>query len=140
MTAVVCDASVLLKLLVEEQDTHLAKSLASSCTIIAPDIAVAEIGNALWARIHDGRLSGHDGEELIQRFHGMPLDVRPSRPLVAHALTIAHHLDHPIYDCFYLALAESLRVPLVSADKRFVTTVRRGRMRTAEVKLLNEFA
>ncbi len=140
MTLVVCDASVLLKLLVEEEDTHLARSLASSCHISVPEIAVAEIGNALWVRLHDGRLKPDDTESLIEKFLDAPLDVRPLRPLTAAALRIAHRLDHPIYDCYYLALAESLAVPLVSADRRFIAAVRKTAMTTADVKLLAEFA
>lgn len=140
MTTVVCDASVLFKLLIEEEDTPVAKSLVSSCHVSAPEIAIAEIGNALWTRVHDGRLKAGDGQELIARFLESPIDLRRSRPLAGHALKISCRLDHPIYDCFYLALAENLDVPLVSADRRFINVVRRSKMRTIEIKLLSEFA
>jgi predicted nucleic acid-binding protein len=36
------------------------------------------------------------------------------------ALELALELNHPIYDCFYLALAERERCPLVSADKKLL--------------------
>jgi len=49
------------------------------------------------------------------------------RPLAVPALTIAHDLDHPIYDCFYLALAERERAPLISADKRLLAAAKRAK-------------
>ena len=42
------------------------------------------------------------------------------RRLVAQA---ARQLDHPVYDCFYLALADREGVPLVTADTRLATKV-----------------
>ena len=36
------------------------------------------------------------------------------------ALGLAMELSHPLQDCLYLALAERLGAPLVTADKKFV--------------------
>ena len=36
------------------------------------------------------------------------------------ALEMAIELRHPIYDCFYLALAQRQRCALVTADRRFL--------------------
>jgi predicted nucleic acid-binding protein len=41
-------------------------------------------------------------------------------PLTARALEIAAELRHPVYDCFYLALAESEDATLVTADRRLI--------------------
>ena len=46
--------------------------------------------------------------------------------LVQHAsraTAIARELDHPVYDCFYLAVSEALDVPLVTADGRLLARV-----------------
>ena len=40
----------------------------------------------------------------------------PSAELVAHASAIAFEIDHPVYDCLYLACAEVEGAPLVTAD------------------------
>ena len=44
----------------------------------------------------------------------------PDEEIRARDLAIAVDLNHPIYDCFDLALAERERAPLVSADKRLI--------------------
>ncbi len=36
----------------------------------------------------------------------------------SRALMMARHLDHAVYDCFYLALAEQIIAPLLTADRR----------------------
>jgi predicted nucleic acid-binding protein len=39
-------------------------------------------------------------------------------------VAIARDLDHPDYDCFYLALAEQRQATLVTADRRLLNRVR----------------
>lgn len=49
---------------------------------------------------------------VIEESH--PPMVRLPPPAIGHAL----NLDHPVYDCFYLALAEAEKTELVTADLR----------------------
>lgn len=42
--------------------------------------------------------------------------LHPSADLVGHAAAMALKIDHPIYDCLYLACAEVEGAPLVTAD------------------------
>ena len=44
--------------------------------------------------------------------------IEPDRQLQAEALALACHLDHPVYDCLYLALARREAAVLVTADQR----------------------
>ena len=61
--------------------------------------------------------------------------------VTADALRLALLLDHPIYDCLYLALALQTHPPLVTADRRFVAAHRAGIERlAASVILLDELA
>jgi predicted nucleic acid-binding protein len=46
------------------------------------------------------------------------------RQLAASASRLAVDLDHPVYDCFYLALAVQEQAPVVTADRRFYNVVR----------------
>jgi len=44
--------------------------------------------------------------------------------LSARAFALAHELDHPVYDCVYLALAEVEDARLVTADRRLLARLR----------------
>ena len=48
----------------------------------------------------------------------------PSRPLAARAAEMAEHLDHPVYDCLYLALAEVETDVLLTADSRLARKIK----------------
>jgi predicted nucleic acid-binding protein len=138
MKAAVCDASVLFKLLVVEEDSEKANELLASSQLTTSELAFAEIGNVLWSRVRSGRFDVGAAQVLMEKLHTLPLDVRPIRPFPARALSIAAVLDHPIYDCLYLALAENLGIPLVTADRRFLVAVHRARWQAVEVIALND--
>ena len=46
--------------------------------------------------------------------------IEPHRHLQAEALALACHLDHPVYDCLYLALARRVAALLLTADQRLL--------------------
>ncbi len=47
-------------------------------------------------------------------------DLVPIGQLLISALAIAREVDHPVYDCFYLALAEARGERFLTADARLV--------------------
>jgi predicted nucleic acid-binding protein len=53
---------------------------------------------------------------------GEPLS---GRPLVEPALQLTHEIGRPLYDCLYLAAAESIDGKVLTADVRFLDRVRR---------------
>lgn len=139
MTTIVCDASLVVKLLVPEEHSDRAMALAASSSFIAPEIIFAEVGNVLWTRIHTREFDLDTGQSLLEGLNSFSLEARPIRPLIGRGLEIAAELDHAIYDRLYLALAERIAAPLVTADLRFAKAVRRRKMRTIEIKLISEF-
>ena len=48
----------------------------------------------------------------------------PMLQLTPAAARLADDLDHPVHDCFYLALAVQTQYPVVTADMRFHDKVR----------------
>jgi predicted nucleic acid-binding protein len=118
--AVIVDASVGLKWFVAEADSDLADRVAQSrAELHAPDILQAEIANGLWKswrRQFIGEVQFEAAMTALPRaitvWHEVP-------PLLARATQLARALDHPIYDCIYLTLAEHLGVRVVTADLRF---------------------
>ena len=50
----------------------------------------------------------------------------PTRSLLLVATSIAIELDHPAYDCLYIALAAANDCRFVTADERFLRKLGRG--------------
>jgi predicted nucleic acid-binding protein len=127
---VVLDASVWLKLFIAETDSADAAALIEGeDRHIVPDLLFVEFANVLWLKRRQGTLSdaqtGQAIDGLLQLFS--IFDIAWSVELMSDALDLANELDHPVYDCFYLALARRLDVPLVTADRAFWRAVRRRR-------------
>jgi predicted nucleic acid-binding protein len=120
MTLVV-DASVACKWLVEEVGSaEAAKLLAGNEGLIAPDLVIPEVCNALWSKSRAGQIAAAVARELVDGIAGFFDALVPSARLAARSFAIAETLDHPVCDCFYLALAEHADAPLVTADARLL--------------------
>jgi predicted nucleic acid-binding protein len=86
----------------------------------APDLIAAEVANVLWKHVARGDLGAGDAGRAIAVFAEADLALFPAMPLMERARSIAIDLGHPAYDCFYLALADQLGVPLVTSDSRLI--------------------
>lgn len=122
MTLVI-DASAAFKLLVEEPGSEQAIALVANNDVVAPALIHAEIANALWKRVQRGELVADD--EMEERLADMGRYIRTldEREVMPDALRIALELRHPVYDCVYLALAESIGADLHTCDARFLRAV-----------------
>ena len=126
MTGYVVDASVAVKWLVTETfSDNAVRLLNAEVTLIAPELLFAEAGNALWAMCRRRDISGEDFAEAIDTLRTAPVAVPATmRLLAASASRLAVDLDHPVYDCFYLALGVQEHYPVITADSRFYGAVR----------------
>lgn len=95
--------------------------------LIAPSLVVAEIGNALWKSAMRGDMAAQDVVHVLRTAAGHYARLIPDEDIAAEAMKLAIALKHPIYDCFYLALAERERAPLISTDKRLVAVGKRAK-------------
>ncbi len=127
MTALVVDASVAIKWYVREADSAEAtRILASPLTLYAPALLRLEVANGLWKQWRRKLVSAEHVAEAMAIL-GRTINVwSPVEPLLDAALKLSLALDHPIYDCLYLALAEKLDAPLVSADQRLLALAPKG--------------
>lgn len=121
MTGYVVDASVVVKWLVtEEWSDEASRLLDRESALIAPDLVFAEVSNALWAMCRRGDIGDRDFADATDALRASPVSIpHPMRRLTAAAARLAIDLDHPVYDCFYLALAIVEQYPVVTADRRF---------------------
>ena len=120
----VSDASVAVKWAVEEEDYEKAAQLLSGeHQLHVPRVLAAELANALWSKVQSGSLTSSEAPGLLGRVLALHLEWANDQNLADDALRIAIALNHPVYDCMYLALAYQVDGTLVTADARFFNTV-----------------
>jgi hypothetical protein len=113
----VIDASVLAKWFVEEDDTVAARRL-QHLKLVAPDLLIVETTNVLWKKVRLGEFDPAFLEPAVRVMRHAHLTLVDSLTLADRAVEIAVRLNHAVYDCYYLALAERRNLPMVSADDR----------------------
>jgi predicted nucleic acid-binding protein len=116
--ALVIDASALVMALLglSPSARDLRRRLAGE-VCHAPHVIDAEVGNVLRRRVLRGELSPPDGQTLIT-FAGPLIDHRyeMTGALARAAWLLRDNLS--FYDALYVALAQALACPLVTADAR----------------------
>lgn len=140
MKKAVCDASLLVKLVITESDSEEATRLIETIRVIVPEFVFIEIGNVLWTHIRRGDIEPQEASLLLDNLRDLDWEVATDVGFLARSLQIATAIDHPIYDCLYVAVAEHYNVPLITADKRFVMAARRANFQGTVITLLNELA
>lgn len=118
----IVDASVAVKWFVKEPLSERARDLiAPGLSRTAPDLIFSEVGNALWVKMRREEIAPDQARLALESLEGFFDRIIPSKDLASRALEIARTLDHPIYDCFYLACAEIVGDgDLVTDDKRLL--------------------
>ncbi|HVC79457.1 MAG TPA: type II toxin-antitoxin system VapC family toxin [Chloroflexota bacterium] len=119
--ACVVDASVLIKLFLPEQDSDLAMvlfepPLDGAVVRAAPDLVYLECANILRTRVHRGQLTIEHARALALQVEALPLAWYASPPLLTTIINHALNWRISAYDAAYAALAEALRMPLITAD------------------------
>jgi predicted nucleic acid-binding protein len=123
----VIDASVALKWFLSEEESDGADALFEAflrnrIELLAPDVLLLEVANALWKQTAILKLLRP--EDVISIFHDfvtLPLNLQASNPLASRALELALKFHHPIYDTLYCALAIENDCEFVTADKVLVS-------------------
>ena len=124
MNRIVIDASVALKWVVEEDGTPQALAVRRQAKLLAPELFIAECANILWKKVRRNELTAQEAKLAAGLLQGADVELVPMRGLLVPATRLAIELDHPAYDCLYLALAIGNDCPFVTADRTFVQRVR----------------
>lgn len=99
---------------------ELASSMLKEETVAAPHLIDLETLNAIKQLERGGFIDPPSAEASAIDAFLMPVLRYDHRPLVARSWELRHNLS--IYDASYVALAEMLKVPLVTADSAFAET------------------
>ena len=133
---IVVDASVAVKWVIPEVLSDRASSLRGRTDrLLAPDLLLPEAANALWKKLMRREIIAREAAQAIDLLMASGLDLRPSGPLLGLALTLARRLRHPVHDCLYVALAQAEGSTLITADRRLLARIARGRARVAVMDL-----
>jgi predicted nucleic acid-binding protein len=119
VTRYVVDTTVVIKWLIQEDGTQAAILLRNH-PLIAPELLLPECANVLWKKTRRGELTEQEAHAAARLLAYSEIELIPMRPLLEPATRLAIHLDHPAYDCIYLALAERDQCELVTADERLI--------------------
>jgi predicted nucleic acid-binding protein len=135
----VVDASVAVKWVVEEAGTLEALTLRQKAKLVAPELLVAECANILFKKFQRKELLKDEALLAARLLEGAEIELLPTRFLLGAATRISIELDHPAYDCLYLALAIERKCQFVTADERFLRKLyqsRRQGLRSGVISLV----
>jgi predicted nucleic acid-binding protein len=120
----VVDVSVAIKWFVKEPlHDEADRLLDGRGDLHAPDFLIVELANAAWKKARRKEIGRLQAMEMVQGcLQGVPT-LHRSTDLAQRALQIGLELDHPVYDCVYIACAEELGRILVTADARLARVV-----------------
>jgi predicted nucleic acid-binding protein len=118
----IVDASVAIKWVTNEEDSEQAQSLLTE-PLSAPEFIYIECGNILWKKFRRSELKGHQIVSAYQNLINAPIVIVPDYLLRETALDMSLEIDHPFYDCLYLALAVLNEQKLLTADIKMINKV-----------------
>lgn len=113
----VIDASVLLPALAHDgEQGAVARARIREERLAAPELLDLEVGHALRRHVQAGTVTTERAGRALGALVQMPIWRVPHRDVVGRAWELRDNLS--IYDASYVALAELLRAPLLTADGR----------------------
>jgi len=114
---IVADASVLVPALVDDGGSGaLARERILAADLHVPALADVEVLSVVRRGVLAGRLAPERGAAALQDYADLAVERYPHLPLLGRAWQLRDSVS--AYDAQYVALAELLDVPLVTADGR----------------------
>jgi predicted nucleic acid-binding protein len=115
---IVVDSSVLANVVADDtQEGDLARErLGQAASLHAPDLVYLEVLSVLRRRAASGNLDERRSLMAREDLRDLPMQSYPHRPLIERVWELRRNVT--AYDAAYLALAELLGCPLLTADGR----------------------
>lgn len=132
MSTVIVDASIVLKWVLQEPDSHIAEALLAEwidkeTIILAPALLVYELTNSLYRKASKGEITFEEVELSLRKIllTGLELDFSEDPNLSLKAVELAKRFDLPAtYDSHYLALAQREGCELWTTDIKLLRALR----------------
>lgn len=118
----VVDASIVVRLLQNRHgDAALRERFGQDRRVHAPALIDAEVASAIRGLLLTSKPAIQVGvaraDEMLDDFGELPLVRYPMQPYQRRVLALRDNLS--VYDAFYVALAESLEMPLLTDDRKY---------------------
>ena len=116
----VVDASVLAPVVADVgADGHRFRERLRGEPLIGPDLLRVEVTSVLRRRVMTGHLTPEQADVALGDLLDLPITVFPTAPLLRRIWELRQNLT--AYDGCYVALAEAVDSPLVTADHRLAS-------------------
>ena len=113
----VVDASVLAPVVADEgDDGRRFRERIRGESFIGPDLLRLEVVSVLRRHAASGSLTDEQADAAVDDLLAFPVTVFPTAPLLGRAWELRHNVS--AYDGCYVALAEAVDQPLLTADRR----------------------
>ncbi len=126
---IVVDASLALKLVLNEPDSGVARRLwqewsNSGEARLAPPLFRAEIFSVLRRNVHQGQVAESDADLAYEVLENLVVQIHEPAGLYRSAWEFASRFNRPtVYDCCYLALAAIFGCDFWTADRRLINAL-----------------
>jgi predicted nucleic acid-binding protein len=131
LKGVVIDASVALKWYLYDEDhgpkamNLLSRYIADELDILAPSLLEYEVVNGLIVAQRRGRIHGEKVLSAIEGFANLGIRMMDLASRYSGVLRFCKTYNLSAYDASYMVVAESERLPLMTADERFYKAVKK---------------
>ena len=125
----VVDASVTLKLLVEEPGSAEARLFFGRLNepeppvLYAPDLLYVECANTVWKYVWRYGYAARSAQAALKALADLSLQSVPTQQLFQEAFRLSARHKISAYDACYLALAQQFHCPLVTEDFELIRRV-----------------
>lgn len=116
---VVIDASAAIGVVLAMPGTETFSTMLEQADLVsAPELYIAEVGNALWKYRKSDLLPQARCELALAQAVALPDRFEPGGALYLEAFTLACRHLHPMYDAMYLVLARRNNAIILTMDRR----------------------
>lgn len=122
----IVDASIVVRLLQNRRgDDDLRERISQQQSLHAPALVDAEVASAIRGLLltskPETKISTERAEAMLDDFANLPLVRYPMQPYQRRVLALRESFT--VYDGFYVAVAESLDMPLLTDDRKYPRSV-----------------
>ena len=127
-STIILDSSVIAKWFFPEEDSDIALGIkerfaSGKLSITIPVLLYYEINNILRTGAKFARINSNDILKTYQSFLNLNFIAYSTADLLVKTLEIALKYDISSYDASYIALAEHLQIPFLTADQKLINKV-----------------